>query len=85
MGETHEPESRWAKIGEIILWVVFYFCAVWILDALLPPKPEQTPFEAYLKGQVQGQYKGDAQSDRDQQSNEGSAGQAHHSLRPNQQ
>jgi hypothetical protein len=84
MGETQEPESRWAKIGEVALWVIFYFCAVWLLDALLPPKPEQTPFEVYLKGQVQGQYKGSAPSDSDQQPDGDSAGQAHHSLRRSQ-
>jgi hypothetical protein len=26
-----------------------YFCAVWIFNALLPPTPEQTPFETYMK------------------------------------
>jgi hypothetical protein len=42
MGNLHETESRWWGVGEVVLWVVFYFSAVWIFNALLPPKPEQT-------------------------------------------
>lgn len=44
MANVHETESRWG-IGEYVLCVVFYFSAVWIFNAFLPPKPEQTPFE----------------------------------------
>ena len=79
MGNVHETESRWTGIGEAVLWVVFYFWAVWIVNAFLPPKPEQTPFEAYLKNQAWGQS-GGAGSERDQRSDEGSGEQQHHSL-----
>lgn len=66
MGSVHETESRWWLVGELILCVVFYFSAVWIFDALLPPKPEQTPFESYLGKQLNG-----SQAQRDQQLDDG--------------
>lgn len=62
MGDVQETESRWWTVGELILCVVFYFSAVWIFNAFLPPKPEQTPFESYLGKQVSG-----AQAERGQQ------------------
>ncbi len=70
MGKVHETESRWWGVGEFVLWVVFYFSAVWIFNAFLPPKPEQTPFESYLQKQVSG-----VQAERDQQLDDGNVNQ----------
>lgn len=70
MGEVREPESRWWIVAECILWVLVYFSAVWIFNALLPPKPEQTPFEKYLGRQLSG-----AQTQRDQQLDDGTVNQ----------
>jgi hypothetical protein len=75
MADAHETESRWTGVGEVILWVVFYFWAVWIFNAFLPPKPEQTPFETYLKNTISEQNYGD-----DQRPDEGSVDRHHHSL-----
>ncbi len=80
MGNVHETEKRWSRAGEVVLWVVFYFWAVWIFNAFLPPKPDQTPFEVYLKNQIQEQNDDRARSGRDQQLEEGSLGQRHQSL-----
>jgi len=80
MGDARETESRWRGIGEVLVWVVFYFWAVWIFNALLPPRPEQTPFESYLKNKVWEQNYGDAVSDSDQRPDDGSVGQNHRSL-----
>jgi hypothetical protein len=74
MGYIHETESRWWGVGQVVLWVVFYFWAVWILNAFLPPKPEQTPFETYLGKQVT------PQTERDQQLDDGTVDQLHDSL-----
>ncbi|HTY86063.1 MAG TPA: hypothetical protein VMB80_01250 [Candidatus Acidoferrum sp.] len=49
---VRKTESRWSVAGEVILWVIFYFWAVWIFNAFLPPKPDQTPFEAYVGKQL---------------------------------
>jgi hypothetical protein len=76
VGNVRETESRWWGVGEFVLWVVFYFCAVWIFNALLPPKPEQTPFEAYLGKQTEG----GAWAERDQQLDEGTVDQHHNSF-----
>jgi hypothetical protein len=79
MGDVHETESRWWGVAEFVLWVVFYFSAVWIFNAFLPPKPEQTPFETYLGKQVR-QTEGGGQAERDQQLDDGTVDQHHHSL-----
>jgi hypothetical protein len=78
MANAHETKSRWTGVGEVVLWLIFYFWAVWIFNAFLPPKPEQTPFEAYLKNQAWEQN--GASSERDQRSDEDSVDQHHHSL-----
>jgi hypothetical protein len=82
MGTPHETKSRWMGVGEVLLWVVFYFWAVWIFNALLPPKPEQTPFETYLKNRISEQNDGGAWSERDQRLDGGSVDQIHRSLLP---
>jgi len=79
MGDVHETEKWWSGVGELVLWVAFYFWAVWIFIAFLPPKPEQTPFEAYLKNQIQQQTDG-ARSGGGQRLDQGSGDQQHHSL-----
>jgi hypothetical protein len=79
MGNLHDTESRWWKVGEVVLWVVFYFSAVWIFDALLPPKPEQTPFETYLGKQVRQQTDGGTSAERDQRLDDGNVDQHHRS------
>lgn len=73
MAKAHKIDSRWMVVGEVALWVFYYFCAVWIFNALLPPKPEQTPFETYMKDRMW-QQSGD-RPDRD----EGSLDQNRHS------
>ena len=75
MGNAHETKSRWKGVSEVVLWIVFYFWAVWIFNAFLPPKPEQTPFEAYLKNRIRQQNYGD-----DQRPDESSIDQPRHSL-----
>ena len=55
-----EIKERWHGAGTVILWVIFYFWAVWVFDALLPSKSEQSPFEAYWGGQVQSFISGNA-------------------------
>ena len=71
MSKLHETESRWWGVCEFVLWVFFYFCAVWIFNALLPPKPEQTPFETYLGKQVRQQTGGGSSAQPDQQLDNG--------------
>ena len=80
MDNAHETESRWTGVGEVVLCVVFYFWAVWIFNAFLPPKPEQTPFEAYLKDRISEQSEGSAFSERDQRDSQSSGDQHHRSL-----
>ena len=77
MDNVHETESRWWGVGEFVLWVIFYFWAVWTFNAFLPPKPEQTRLEEYLRKQVGQQTEGGAWAERDQQLNDGTA--SHHS------
>jgi hypothetical protein len=86
MGNLHETESRWTRVGEVVLWIVFYFWAVWIFNAFLPPKPEQTPFETYLKNTISEQNYGGASSERDLPPDGSSINQPHHSFlnRPQQ-
>jgi hypothetical protein len=57
MSDTPEIVRRWHGAGEVVLWAIYFFWAVWVVNALLPPKPEQTPFESYL-GQQLGQRSG---------------------------
>ena len=80
MGKPNETERRWTQVGEVVLWVVFYFWAVWIFNAFLPPKPEQTPFEAYLKDKTWEQNYGGASSERDLERGESSSAQPHRSF-----
>ncbi len=75
MGNAHETKSRWTGVGEVVLWLVFYFWAVWIFNAFLPPTPEQTPFETYLKNRMWEQNYGG-----DQRLEEGSLDQHHRNL-----
>ena len=55
---ARENEKRWRGAGEVVLWVIYFFWAAWVFNALLPPKPEQTPFESYLGRQLGGQLGG---------------------------
>ncbi len=71
VGEVHEIKNPWWGVGECVLWIVFYFWAVWIFDALLPPKPEQTPFESYLRNQIREQTDSGTWAERGQQFGEG--------------
>ena len=80
MGNVHETESRWWGVGEFVLWVIFYFWAVWTFSLFLPPKPEQTPFEVYLGKQIGQQTEGGDRAERDQQLDEGAGDRHHHSL-----
>ena len=77
MGDVRETESRWWAVSEFVLWVVLYFCVVWVFNSLLPAKPEQTPFETYLGKQMEG----GASAERGQQLDEGSVDQHRHSRR----
>ena len=79
MDNVHETQSRWWGVGEFVLWVIFYFWAVWTFNAFLPPKTEQTPFETYLGKQVGQQTGGGAGAERDQQLDDGSVDQHRHS------
>jgi hypothetical protein len=60
MDNVHKIEKRWPGAGEVILWVIYLFWAVWVFNALLPPRPEQTPFETYLGRQLLAQPRGHA-------------------------
>ena len=71
MDNVHETERRWWGVGEFVLWIVFYFWAVWIFNAFLPPKPEQTPFETYLGNQLRQQTDGGASAERGQRLDDG--------------
>jgi hypothetical protein len=62
------------------VWVIFYFWAVWIFNAFLPPTPEQTPFETYLGKQAGRQAEGGAWAERDQQLDDGTVDHQHHSF-----
>jgi hypothetical protein len=55
MDNAPEIEKHWHKAGDVILWVIYFCWAVWVFNALLPPKPEQTLFEDYLGRQLGGQ------------------------------
>jgi len=57
---VRKTASRWSVAGEVVLWVIFYFWAVWIFNAFLPAKPDQTPFEAYMGKQLWAQSDGSA-------------------------
>ena len=48
MSNRDDADSRWSAAGELLLWVLFFFWAVWIFNAFLPPKSDQTVFETYL-------------------------------------
>jgi hypothetical protein len=52
MGNAPETAKRWHGAGEIFLWVIYLFWAVWVFNAFLPPRPELTPFENYLGSQL---------------------------------
>ena len=54
MDSVHKIVKRWRGAGEVMLWLIYFIWAVWVFDALLPPKPEQTPFETYLSRQMRG-------------------------------
>jgi hypothetical protein len=54
MGNDPEIAKRWRGAGEIFLWVIYFFWAAWVFVAFLPPKPEQTPFEAFMSRQLGG-------------------------------
>lgn len=60
MDNAPEIAKRRCGAGEVVLWVVYFFWAIWLFAALLPPKPEQTPFEAYLGRQLGGHSGGRA-------------------------
>jgi len=62
MDNAHENRRRWQVAGEVVFWVICYFWAVWIISALLPPKPAQTPFDAYMNGQLSQQISGHSSS-----------------------
>ena len=62
MDNAHENRRRWQAAGEVVVWVICYFWAVWIISALLPPKPVQTPFDAYMNGQLSQQVSGHSSS-----------------------
>jgi len=51
-GNGDESDGCWSAAGEVVLWVFFFLWAVWILNAFLPPAPDQTSFEAYLGRQL---------------------------------
>jgi hypothetical protein len=52
MDAAHKNGKSWRGAGEVILWMIYIFWAVWVFNALLPPKPEQTLFESYLGSQM---------------------------------
>jgi len=54
MDNVHKAEKfwSWTGIGEVVLWIVFYFWAVWIFNAFLPARPDRTPVESYLGKQL---------------------------------
>ena len=54
MDNVPKTEKRWRTAGEILLWMVYLFWAVWLINAFLPPKPEQTLFEVYMGKQMSG-------------------------------
>lgn len=54
MDNVHKSERRWRVAGEVLLWAVYLFWAVWLFNTFLPPEPEQTPFEIYLGKQLAG-------------------------------
>jgi hypothetical protein len=78
--KVHETKNRWWGAGEVLLWVVFYFWAVWIFNAFLPPKPEQTPFEHYLGSQFREQTEGSPPAERDRQPDDRTVNQPHNRL-----
>jgi hypothetical protein len=55
---AQENRKRWKVAGEVVFWVICYFWAVWIINALLPPKPAQSPFETFVSGQLNQQVSG---------------------------
>jgi len=52
MDNGDDSNGRWSAAGEVVLWVFFFLWAVWIFNALLPPAPDRTAFEAYLGQQL---------------------------------
>jgi hypothetical protein len=52
MDNAHKVANRWRGAGDVVMWVIYFFWALWVFDALLPPKPEQTPFESYFGRQL---------------------------------
>jgi len=58
MDTAHENRRRWQVAGEAVFWVVCYFWAVWLLNALLPPQPAVTPFDALVNSQLGQQVSG---------------------------
>ena len=64
MDNAHRTEKSWRGAGEVLLWLIYFFWAVWVFNAFLPPKPEKTPFETFLGRQMggPGEGRGDVQS-----------------------
>jgi hypothetical protein len=60
MDNVHKTGKRWQGTGEVVLWVIYFFWAVWLFNAFLPPQPDQTPFETYLGRQLMRQPSGHA-------------------------
>jgi hypothetical protein len=57
MANGDDIDGRWSAAGELMVWIIFFFWAVWLFNAFLPPRSESTAFEAYL-GQQFGQQPG---------------------------
>ena len=49
MESAPEDRSGWETAATILGWVVVYFWAVWLFNAMLPPVPEQTPVEVLMQ------------------------------------
>ena len=52
MDSGDDIDRRWSAAGELMVWIIFFFWAVWLFNAFLPPKSESTAFEAYFGQQL---------------------------------
>ena len=41
-------DTRWSSFGELLMWIAFFFWAVWLFNEFLPARSDQTAFDSYF-------------------------------------
>jgi hypothetical protein len=48
MADDDDIDTRWSSFGELLVWIVFFFWTVWLFNAFVPSKSDQTSFDSYI-------------------------------------